>query len=98
VRNGRWKLTSEIRRTVRFHRRDILMDPPGGDYDFILCRNLLIYLQREAQEAILMRFARALRPGGYLVLGRTEIFVGPGRAAFEVVDARERIYRRLPKT
>ena len=91
----RWRLVPEIRRMVRFHRRDILMDPPGGEYDFILCRNLLIYLDRPGQEAVLERFARCLRPGGFLVLGRTEIFVGAGREAFEVVDSRERIYRRL---
>jgi chemotaxis protein methyltransferase CheR len=92
---ARWSLVPEARRLVRFHRRDILMEPPGTDYDFILCRNLLIYLDRGAQEAVLERFGAALRPGGFLVLGRTEIFVGAGRAAFEVVDARERIYRRL---
>jgi chemotaxis protein methyltransferase CheR len=93
---GRWRLSPELRRLVRFHRRDVLMDPPGGEYDCILCRNLLIYLDRPAQEAVFERFARALRPGGFLVLGRTEVFVGAERAAFEVVDARERIYRRLP--
>lgn len=93
---GRWLLAPEVRRLVRFHRRDVLMDPPGGEYDCILCRNLLIYLDRPAQEAVFERFARALRPGGFLVLGRTEVFVGADRAAFEVVDARERIYRRLP--
>jgi chemotaxis protein methyltransferase CheR len=92
---GRWRLVPEARRLVRFHRRDILMEPPGTDYDFILCRNLLIYLDRDAQEEVLARFARALRPGGFLVLGRTEVFVGAGRATFEVVDARERIYRRV---
>jgi chemotaxis protein methyltransferase CheR len=74
------------------------MDPAGGEYDCILCRNLLIYLDRPAQEAVFARFARALRPGGFLVLGRTEVIVGAGRAAFEIVDARERIYRRLPVT
>lgn len=92
---GLWRVASEIRRAVRFHRRDILMEPPGGEYDFILCRNLLIYLDRPGQEAVLARFARCLRPGGFLVLGRTEVLVGAGREAFEVVDPRERIYRRL---
>jgi len=95
VHAERWRLVPEIRRMVRFHRRDILMDPPEGEYDFILCRNLLIYLDRPGQEAVLERFARCLRPGGFLVLGRTEVFVGAGREAFEVVDPRERIYRRL---
>jgi chemotaxis protein methyltransferase CheR len=95
IHGERWRLVPEIRRMVRFHRRDILMDPPGGEYDFILCRNLLIYLDRPGQEAVLERFARCLRPGGFLVLGRTEVFVGASRDAFEVVDSRERIYRRL---
>ena len=80
---------------VRFTGGDILMNLPDGEHDFILCRNLLIYLDRPGQEAVLERFARCLRPGGYLVLGRTEVFVGAGREAFEVVDPRERIYRRL---
>lgn len=91
----RWRLAPEARRLVCFHRRDILMEPPGGSYDLVLCRNLLIYLDREAQEATLGRFARALRPGGFLVLGRTEIIVGSARDAFEAVDARERVYRRV---
>jgi chemotaxis protein methyltransferase CheR len=91
----RWRVAPEIRRLVRFSRCDILMELPTVEYDFILCRNLLIYLDRPGQEAVLERFARCLRPGGHLVLGRTEIFVGAGREAFEVVDPRERIYRRL---
>jgi chemotaxis protein methyltransferase CheR len=95
IHQERWRLVPEIRRMVRFHRGDILMEPPGGEYDFILCRNLLIYLDRPGQEAVLERFARSLRPGGFLVLGRTEVFVGASREAFEVVDPRERIYRRL---
>jgi chemotaxis protein methyltransferase CheR len=95
VHDGTWRVSPELRRMVRFHRRDILMEPPREEYDFILCRNLLIYFDRAGQEAVLERFARCLRPGGFLVLGRTEIFVGAGREAFEVVDPRERIYRRL---
>jgi len=95
ARAGRWRIVPEIRRMVRFHRRDILMDPPGGEYDFIICRNLLIYFDRAGQEAVFERLARCLRPGGFLVLGRTEVFVGASREAFEVVDPRERIYRRL---
>jgi chemotaxis protein methyltransferase CheR len=95
AREGRWRIVPEIRRMVRFHRRDILMDPPAGEYDFILCRNLLIYFDRPGQEAVFERLARCLRPGGFLALGRTEVFVGAAREAFAAVDPRERIYRRL---
>ena len=95
IHEERWRVVPEIRRMVHFSRGDILMSPPAGEYDFILCRNLLIYLERPGQELVLEGFARCLRPGGFLVLGRTEVFVGASREAFEVVDTCERIYRRL---
>lgn len=95
TRNGSFRLVPRIRKMVRFHRRDILMEPTEDGYDFILCRNLLIYIERAPQEAILEGFYHALRPGGYLVLGRTEALVGSARRFFEIVDAKERIYRRI---
>jgi len=94
VEGGSCRLVRNIRGMVKFHRRDILTDPPEGDFDFVLCRNLLIYIEREPQEKIVEHFSRVLRPGGFLALGRTEVLVGPARESFEVVDARERIYRK----
>ena len=88
------RLVPEIRDMVTFRHGDILTDPPEGTLDFVLCRNLLIYIEREAQEEIVENFSRILRPGGFLALGRTEVLVGSARECFEVVDARERIYRK----
>lgn len=86
----------EVRRMVRFDRHDLLTDPPPGrDLDFVSCRNVLIYFDRETQERLFMRFHAALAPGGYLVLGKVETLLGEARARFTPVDARERIFRRL---
>jgi chemotaxis protein methyltransferase CheR len=38
----------------------------------ILCRNLSIYLQPSAAGRIWSRLAAALKPGGFLVLGKAE--------------------------
>jgi chemotaxis protein methyltransferase CheR len=94
VGNGPYRLAPEVRGMVTFGRRDILADASAVEYDFILCRNLLIYIEREVQEAVLGRLHRALRPGGFLTLGRAEGMVGPARELFEVVDLKERIYRK----
>ena len=88
------RLVPQIRNMVSFHRRDILMAPPKEVFDLILCRNLLIYIEREPQELIVQRFHQVLRHGGFLSLGRTEVLVGQMRDQFEVIDARERIYRK----
>jgi len=86
----------ELRALVAFERRDLLRDaPPPGAQHLVVCRNVVIYFDRPTQEALFMRFHGALAPGGYLVLGKVETLLGPARAKFAAIDARERIFRRL---
>ncbi|MFN8878441.1 MAG: CheR family methyltransferase [Gemmatimonadota bacterium] len=85
----------EVTARLRIARRDLLLEaPPASGLGLIACRNVLIYVAREAQEAVLERFHRALAPGGFLLLGKVESLVGPARARVDVVDARERLFRR----
>jgi chemotaxis methyl-accepting protein methylase len=85
----------EIRNAVQVHRLDLTRDRPRNPpYDLVVCRNVLIYFDRAMQERLFAMFAEALRPGGILVLGKVETILGPTRDRLELVDARERIYRR----
>jgi chemotaxis methyl-accepting protein methylase len=68
--------------------------PLRRDYHLIACRNVLIYFDRPMQERLFQLFTDCLVPGGYLVLGKVESLVGPVRERLQLVDARERIYRR----
>lgn len=61
-----------LRRCVEFRRHDLLQDPYGSDYDLILCRNVVIYLNDPAKQRLYRGFVEALRPGGVLFLGSTE--------------------------
>lgn len=93
---GDWMLvdpTARARVAVRAH--DLTRDPvPASYYDLVACRNVVIYFDRAMQERLFLSFFDALRPGGYLLLGKVETLVGPARERFELVDVRERIYRR----
>jgi len=85
-----------IREMVRFERRDLLSDPaPDGAFDLIVCRNVLIYFDRDTQERLFDVFHRSLAPEGFLVLGKVETLLGRARSRFVSVGARERIFRRL---
>ncbi len=88
------RLKDPIPRLVEFRQRDILAGPPDFQADLILCRNLLIYLDREAQKRVFGMFANTLRRDGYLVLGRVEMLSHDVRGLFEIVNSRERVYRR----
>lgn len=86
----------ELRALVEFRRHDLLRDPPvSRNYDLIFCRNVVIYFDRETQEKLMNRFTDALAPDGYLVLGKVETIFGPARERLDLIDPRERIYRRV---
>ncbi|HSG81459.1 MAG TPA: CheR family methyltransferase, partial [Gemmatimonadota bacterium] len=89
-----YRLKEPIPRLVEFRQRDILSGRPDFEANLILCRNLLIYLDRDAQLRVFRTFVDTLQPGGYMVLGRVEMLAPELRQHFEVLSARERIYRR----
>jgi len=62
----------EVRERVIFAKQDLLTDPPFSRLDLIVCRNLLIYLEPDAQDKCMTVFHYALKPGGYLFLGNAE--------------------------
>ncbi|MEP7007875.1 MAG: CheR family methyltransferase, partial [Sphingomonas bacterium] len=89
-----YRIKPEIRETVLFAPQNLLRDPPYSRIDVVSCRNLLIYLEPQAQEKVLSLAHFALREGGFLFLGNAET-VGQRGHLFETVSKRWRIYRRV---
>jgi two-component system CheB/CheR fusion protein len=90
-----YRVRREVREMVLFAAHDLLKDAPFSRIDLISCRNLMIYLNREAQKRALDIFHFALKPGGLLFLGSSES-VEEESALFSAVDKRHRIYRQRP--
>jgi chemotaxis methyl-accepting protein methylase len=89
-------IVPEVKRLVRFERRDLLAEePPPGVHHLIVCRNVLIYFDRDTQERLFEKFRHALAPNGFLVLGKVETLLGSARTRFAAVDGRERVFRPL---
>ncbi|HEU4456704.1 MAG TPA: chemotaxis protein CheB [Longimicrobium sp.] len=89
---GGWRVGKPLREGVLFAVHNVLHDPPFSRLDLISCRNLLIYLQPEAQQRVVETFHYALRPGGLLFLGASESAGESG--LFAPAAGRQRIYRR----
>jgi two-component system, chemotaxis family, CheB/CheR fusion protein len=69
--NG-YRIRRELREIVVFANHNLLRDPPFSRIDLIVCRNLLIYLQRDLQSDVIDIFHYASNPGGMLLLGPSE--------------------------
>jgi chemotaxis protein methyltransferase CheR len=71
----RWRLADPVRRLVRFARHNLVSDPfptTAGGFDLILCRNVTIYFSPQTTQRLYHRFAAALAPGGWLILGPSD--------------------------
>jgi chemotaxis protein methyltransferase WspC len=69
-------LAPRVRQCVRFHQLNLLeQDLPGGpqQFDYIFCRNLLIYFDRDTQGRLLRRLRHALSAEGILFVGPAEM-------------------------
>lgn len=78
VEEDRFRLRSAIRRTVAFHRVNLMQGgelASLGSFDAILCRNVLIYFGESAVEVALANIARCLYLHGVLLVGQAESLV-----------------------
>jgi two-component system CheB/CheR fusion protein len=89
------RVRRELREMVLFAVHDALKDSPFSRLDLVSCRNLLIYLNREAQGRMFDTIHFALLPQGKLFLGSSES-VPDGSALFGIVDKKNRIYVQRP--
>jgi chemotaxis protein methyltransferase CheR len=72
-----WRAVEAIRRPIRFQVHNILEQPPHpGQFDIVLCRNVLLYLNAEKRRAAFDRLASAMAPDGWLMLGAGETVIG----------------------
>ncbi|NGM67531.1 protein-glutamate O-methyltransferase CheR [Natronolimnobius sp. AArcel1] len=91
-----YSITDQIQERVTFERHDLINDDPKSGFDLVVCRNLFIYIDNEYKRSMLASIAKSLRPKGYLVIGKAETIPPNLKSAFEVDDARLRIYQRDP--
>ncbi len=79
-------IADEIKRCVTFKRHNLLADAYETNFDLIVCRNVLIYFTDEAKDAIIQKFSRSLKQGGYLFVGGTEQIFNAARYRLEPAD------------
>lgn len=73
----------KLMKRIQFREHNMLEDPFASDFDLIVCRNVVIYFTSETKEILYRKFHMALRPGGMLFVGATEIIPRPQEIGFQ---------------
>ncbi len=83
------------RQRVTFLLQDIREEMPQGEFDLILCRNLVFtYFAASLQAKVLRTIKKSLLPDGYLVIGAHEALPREGHGFRALEDCREVLQRR----
>ena len=89
-----WRAVEPLRKVVRFQVHNLMESPPHpGDFDIVLCRNVLLYLTPEKRRIAFDRLASALALDGWLMLGAGETVIGQTERFGADIEARG-LYRR----
>lgn len=88
-------LKNWLKKKVVFADHNLVTDSVFSEMQLVVCRNVLIYFNRELQNRIFQTFYESLCPGGFLWLGSKEsLRLSPMSKQFDPLFPDEKIYKR----
>jgi chemotaxis protein methyltransferase CheR len=92
---GMAKFSDELSTRMVFSQHNLVSDGSFNEFDMILCRNVLIYFDKDLQERALRLFDESLSSLGFLALGTKEtIKFSSINSRFEQVE-KEKIWKKI---
>lgn len=88
-----YQIRTEVRQMITFAPHNALRDAPFTNLNLVTCRNLLIYLNNDAQQKVLSLICFGLKAKGILFLGSSET---PGELAsdLKVINSNAKIFTK----
>ncbi len=75
---------------------NLVTDSSFNEFNLIVCRNVLIYFEKELQDRVVHLFHDSLPPLGFLALGHKEsLRFSTAESYFESTDKDEKIFRKI---
>ena len=83
-----------LKKNLVFAEHNLVTDSVFAEVNLIICRNVLIYFNKELQNRVINLFHDSLINGGYLGLGSKETLQFTSKATkFDIVNGNEKIYK-----
>lgn len=74
MRSGQeYEIKGELRNHVEFRLENVLTPRPDIPFDVVMCRNMMIYFDKDSIDLFCTLLQGRVKPGGYLFLGHAEI-------------------------
>ncbi len=88
-------MRADLKEHITIANHNLAVDSAFGEVHLVLCRNVLIYFNRDLQDRVLGLFTESLVHGGFLCLGTSEDIQFTGASGdYEVIDRKAKLYKR----
>ena len=96
VTYDRAKLNENLKSKMVFAMHNLVSDGSFNEFQLILCRNVLIYFNKDLQDTVIRLFDNSLEKLGFLALGTKETlrFTDVARH-YRQIDGKEKIWRKI---
>jgi chemotaxis protein methyltransferase CheR len=95
IENDTMVLSTTLQENITFANHNLVTDGVFGEMHIVLCRNVLIYFDKNLQNHVLMLLANSLIDLGFLCLGNKESLIFSSIVKqFKELDVKERIYQK----
>lgn len=89
-------INKEYRSKVLFSTHNLVSDGAFNEFQLIMCRNVMIYFDKDLQERVLNLFYESLSLFGFLCLGSKEsLYAHDIKRNFKVIDKQYNIYQKI---
>jgi chemotaxis protein methyltransferase CheR len=89
-----YQLSDHLLSRILFFQHSLLNKGSFHEFQLILCRNVLIYFNKELQQQVLSLFVQSLDLNGFLVLGKNETITS-SITGLKLVDKANNIYKKI---
>jgi chemotaxis protein methyltransferase CheR len=84
-----------LKKNLVFAEHNLVTDSVFAEVNLVICRNVLIYFNKDLQNKVIKLFDDSLNYGGFLALGSKETTQFTSKADdFETINAKEKIYKK----
>ncbi|MBU3111750.1 CheR family methyltransferase [Clostridium lacusfryxellense] len=93
VKGDKYSISPGIKKMVEFKKHDLILDNFEGNFDLVVCRNVVIYFNADIKEKIYKKIGESLKKGGLFFVGATESIYNYKEYGFE--KASTFIYKKI---
>ncbi|MCK6605553.1 MAG: protein-glutamate O-methyltransferase CheR [Ignavibacteriaceae bacterium] len=88
-------INKDLRKNITFANHNLVADGVFSEMQLVICRNVMIYFNKELQNRVLEVLTESLNPGGFLCIGTKESIAFSSVASqYNEIDASARIYQK----